>query len=135
MNKYYANREKAFPFLLVYRMGMEEDSIEYKDFLEELFKGLLLEIDGRITGGNILLEDGIGSPLDMDYIEDEDKVSIDKINLEADEIIFDERCKLIVEKRLKALRTFGDAIEIVYNMFYNSNQKELEKLVKEFQRS
>ena len=134
MRKYYANREKAVPFNLVYRMGMERDSIEHKDFLEELFKGLLLEIDGRMTGDHQLLENGIGSPLDMDCIEDEDKLTFDKINLEEEEIIFDERCKLITEKRLKALQTFGDAIEIVYKMFYNSNQKELEDLVKEFQR-
>ena len=134
MNKYYANREIAVPFNLFYRIGLEKESIENKDFLEELFRGLLLEIDGRVTGDYLLLEKEIGSPLDMDYIEDEDKRLFDNLEIEEDKIIFNETCKLIVEKRLEALNTFGDAIELVYKMFYNSNQKELENLVKEFQR-
>lgn len=134
MNKYYANREIAFPFNLVYGMGMDKDSIENKDFLEELFNGVLLEIDGRMTGNHILLENEIGYPLDMDNVEIVDKYIFDRLDIGEEEIIFDENCKLIVEKRLEALKTFGDAIELVYKMFYNSHQKELEKLVKDFQR-
>lgn len=134
MRKYYANREMAVPFNLVYRIGMEKDSIENNDFLEELFKGLLLEIDGRMTGDLRLLEKEIDSPLDMDFIEEEDKSIFDRLDIEEEEIIFNKNCRLIAKKRLEALQTFGDAIEIVYKMFYNSNQKELEKLVKDFQR-
>ena len=131
MIKYYADKERAFPFNLVYNVEMNKLSIEQKDFLEDLFKNLLLEIDGRITGNYLLLEKEIGSPLDMDSLEEEDLHLFENCE---EEIIYDEKCKLIVKKRIKALATFGEAIELLYKMFYNTNQKELENLIKDFQR-
>ena len=130
MEKYYFNKEIAYPFNLVYRVGYEAEKIEDYDFLKDLFDSLLLELNGRINGANYLSDNmKVGDQIDLELIEEED-ISI--FNDEyTEEINFNEECQLIAVKRLKALQTFRDSIEILYRMFYNADVKDLEKLVKE----
>lgn len=129
-NKYYFDKEIAYPLNLVYRLGFEEIAIEEFDFLKELFNFLLLELNGRINGATYLLEEvKIGDKINMDLIEDEDRYIFE--DMDEDEIIFSEECQTIAYQRLKALQTFRDSIDILYNMFYDKNIKDLENLVKE----
>ena len=65
-------------------------------------------------------------------IENEDKFILE--DFDDDEVIYDDNCQLIAIKRLKALQTFKEAIDILNNMFYNKNIKDLEKLVIDNQR-
>ena len=131
MSDNYADKEMALPFDLVYRLGYDRHSIDRKDFLEELFKGLLFEMSSRMSGAKLLLNEDVGSKLDKDSIGDVDFISED---IDADDIIFNKECQIIALKRFEALQTFHDAIMILYKMFYNSNLKDLENLIQKHER-
>ena len=130
-NKYYFDKEIAFPFNLVYKLGMGEAEIEKNDFLKELFNFTLWALNGRINGATYLLEEAkIGEPIDMGLIEAEDMYIFEGYeDCDFDAIIYNEECQAIAIKRLKALETFRDAIEILNNMFYKKDFEDLEKLV------
>lgn len=132
-NKYYFDKEIAYPFNLVYRLEYGEEKIENTDFLKELFDFNIFELDGRINGATHLLEEvKVGEPIDMSLIEEEDLHIFADIGEDyEDGAIFDENCQAITVKRLKALKTFRDSLEILRNMFYNKDIADLEKLVKE----
>lgn len=134
MNKLYASRESAVPFDLVYRLGYEKESIKHKDFLDELFQSLLLEISGRITGAELLLENDVGAVIDPDIADQDDGAYYLLLDIIKDaddddfELIFNETCRLIAEKRLDALKTFYDAIDNLHKLFYNPNLKALKNI-------
>jgi len=119
MNKYYSNKEMLMPFIVIYRMECEKEDIEQRNFTDELFKGLLLEIDGRMTGASLLSEMAIGDVLDSDIIEVEDMDMYDAILLENDleKLVIDEDVLLIAKKRLDAFKTFHDFIMKAYHEY------------------
>ena len=136
MNKLYASKESVEPFNLVYRLGYEKESIDGTDFLDGLFKSTLLEIGGRITGAELLLNNKIGAVIDPE-IAGEDTAAysllldiVSEIDDEngAGDLIFNENCKLIAEKRLKALKTYYDAIDNLHKLFYNPNLAALKRM-------
>ena len=108
MNKYYANKEMAYPFDVINRLEYEKEDIEQRNFLDDLFKSLLLEIDGRMIGANLLCEMSIGDVLDSSCVESEDEHILDY------SLIIDGRVLLMAKKRLDALKTFYDAINKAY---------------------
>ena len=116
MNKYYANREMVYPFCVINRLEYEKEDIEQRNFLNDLFQSLLLEIDSRMVGASLLSEMAIGDVLDSDFVESEDEYTIDAILCEndLDEIIIDEKVLLMAKKRLDAFKTFYDAIKKAY---------------------
>ena len=133
-NKHYFNKEIAYPLIMAYRLGYDcENEIEEYDFLKELFDFLLTELNARIDGASYLLEEvKVGENIDDALFENDDKFILD--DFDEEEIKFDDNCQLIAIKRLKALQTFKEAIDILFNMFYNRNVKDLEKLVIDNQR-
>lgn len=116
MNKYYANKEMAYPFDVINRLEYEKEDIEKRNFLDDLFQSLLLEIDGRMIGANLLCEMAIGDVLDSSCVEDEDMYIYDIVSCEKDldKLIVDEKVLLMAKKRLDALKTFYDAINKAY---------------------
>ena len=138
MNKLYASRESAVPFDLVYRLGYEKESIKDKDFLDELFQSLLLEIGGRITGAELLLENDVGAVIDPDIADQDDGAYYLLLDIIKDaddddfELIFNETCRLTAEKRLDALKTFYDAIDNLHKLFYNPNLKVLKNIAENY---
>ena len=119
MNKYYANKEMVLPFTLIHRFEYEKEDIEQRDFLNELFQSLLLEIDGRMTGASLLGEMAIGDVLDSACVEDEDWNLYNSILLEndLDKLIVDEDVLLVTKKRLDAFKTFYDIIKNAYHEY------------------
>ena len=119
MNKYYSNKEMLMPFILIYRIGCEKEDIEQRNFADELFKSLLLEIDSRMIGASLLSEMAIGDVLDSDIIEVEDMDMYNDILLEYDleKLVIDENVLSIDKKRLDAFKTFNDAIRKAYNEY------------------
>lgn len=119
MNKYYANKEMVLPFTLIHRLEYEKEDIEQRDFLNELFQSLLLEIDGRMTGASLLSEMAIGDVLDSACVEDEDWNLYNSILLEndLDKLIVDEDVLLVTKKRLDAFKTFYDIIKNAYHEY------------------
>lgn len=119
MNKYYSNKEMLMPFIVIYRMECGTEDIEQRNFTDELFKGLLLEIDGRMTGASLLNEMAIGDVLDSDIIEVEDMDIYDAILLENDleKLVVDEDVLLIAKKRLDAFKTFYEIIKNAYHEY------------------
>lgn len=117
MNKYYSNKEMVFPFMIVNQSEYEKEDVEQRDFLNELFESLLLEIDGRMTGATLLSEMAIGDVVESDFVEDEDYHIYNLISCEKDldELIVDEDVLLIAKKRLRAFKTFHDAIKNAYD--------------------
>ena len=130
MNKYYANKEIAFPFRMVYELGHEKESIEKNDYLQDLFNQILFETESRITGAELLLKKQLDSKMDTEIFEPEDE-SIFIADSDADELIFNEECQLIAQKRLEALTVFYEAINNVYELFYNNNISKLKRLANE----
>ena len=123
VNKYYANKEMVYPFTVINQLEYEKEDIEHRNYLNELFKSLLLEIDGRITGATLLSEMAIGDVLDSACVEDEDLFIYDVIQQEkdADKLIVDEDVLLIAKKRLAALKVFHTAINRTYEDFLESS--------------
>ena len=124
MNKYYANKEMVFPFKIVNQSEYEKVDIEQRNFLNELFESLLLEIDGRMVGASLLSEMAIGDELDSNCVEDEDWSIYTTILCEKDldKLVVDEDVLLIAKKRLDAFKTFHDAIKNAYDeTIANSN--------------
>lgn len=116
MNKYYSNKEMVLPFTLVNQSEYEKEDIEQRNFLNELFESLLVEIDGRMIGANLLCVMKIGDVLESNLVEDEDYYIYNVIQQEkdVDELIVDEDVLLIAKKRLDALKPFYDAINKAY---------------------
>ena len=119
LNKYYANREMAYPFTVINQEDYEKESIEQRNFINELFESLLLEIDGRLSGASLLCEMCAGDVLDSSYVENEDFYLYEVILCEKDlnELIIDEDVLLIAKKRVDAFKTFYDAIDKAYKDF------------------
>lgn len=123
MNKYYANKEMVYPFIVINQLEYEKEDIEQRNFLNELFGTLLLEIDGRMVGANLLCEMATGDVLDSACVEDEDYYIYHVIQQEkdADKLIVDEDVLLIAKKRLDAFKTFHDVINKAYQDFIDAS--------------
>ena len=135
MNKYYANKEMALPFRFVYDLDHEKESIIQEDYLRDLFRHVLFETESRITGAELLLEKEVGSIMDINEFEDNDYNLF--LEYEPEDIIYDESCQLIARKRLEALKVFHDAINDVYDLFYNNGDtlKDLDRISKDVKES
>ncbi len=123
MNKYYANREMVYPFTVINQLEYEKEDIEQRNFLNELFESLLLEINGRMVGASLLSEMATGDVLDSDVVEDEDYYIYDVIlqQKDADKLVIDEDVLLLAKKRLDAFNTFHDVINKAYKDFINAS--------------
>ena len=127
MNKVYSSKEIARIFYLVHEVEGYKESIPEIDCYDDLLGTLLLNIEGRIIGDELLLKKDVGSVVDSDMVIDDFKsydiltsiVHERKLDDESFELIFDEDCKLLVEKRFEAFKKLYYALEDLrkaYNM-------------------
>lgn len=124
MNKVYSSKEIARIFHLIYNIDGYVESIEEIDAYDDLLGSLLGNIEGRIIGDELLLKNNVGAKINPDIAIDDDEsydtlTSIIEKNdgVEGFDLVFDESCKLLVEKRLKAYRTLYDAISELRNSY------------------
>lgn len=124
MNKIYSSKEIGRIFHLIYNVDEYVDSIEEIDAYDDLLASLLGNLEGRIIGDELLLKNNVGDAINPDIaIDDEDSydILINIIEKNDDgngfDLVFDESCKLLVEKRLKAYRTLHDAISELRNSY------------------
>lgn len=124
MNKIYSSKEIARIFHLIYNVDEYVDSIEEIDAYDDLLGSLLGNLEGRIIGDELLLKNNIGDAINPDIaIDDEDSYDILTNIIEKNDdgngfdLVFDESCKLLVEKRLKAYETLYKAISELRNSY------------------
>lgn len=124
MNKIYSSKEIARIFHLIYNVDEYVDSIEEIDAYDDLLGSLLGNLEGRIIGDELLLKNNIGDAINPDIaIDDEDSYDILTNIIEKNDdgngfdLVFDESCKLLVEKRLKAYETLYNAISELRNSY------------------
>ena len=124
MNKVYSSKEIARIFHLIYNVDEYVDSIEEIDAYDDLLGSLLGNLEGRIIGDELLLKNNIGDAINPDIaIDDEDSYDILTNIIEKNDdgngfdLVFDESCKLLVEKRLKAYETLYKTISELRNSY------------------
>ena len=118
MKEISSNKEIAQIFHLIYCVDGYVESIENINHLDDCFGDLLNDIEGKIIGDELLLKNDVGAKIDLDIIEDNESYNIlHGIDIAHDGLIFDEDCKLLVEKRLKAFQTLYESISELRNSF------------------
>lgn len=130
MNKTYSGKEIARIFFLIHEVDGFRESIHNIDFYDDLLGYLLVNLEGKIIGDELLLEKDIGSVVDSDMAIGDDEsydfletiIEDNKLNDESFELIFDEDCKILVEKRLKAFKKLYYAIEDLRKAYREASQ-------------
>lgn len=125
MNKVYSSKEIARIIYLMNEIEGYDESIEEMDCYDDLLVYLVLNLEGRIIGDELLLEKPIGSIITSEMVIDDDEsygivtniINSHKLEDDSFELVFDEKYKLLVEKRLKAFKTLLDAIIELRNSY------------------
>lgn len=130
MNKVYSSKEIARIFYLVHEVEYFRESIPNIDCYDDLLGALLLNLEGRIIGDELLLKKDVGSVVDPDIAIDDYQsyekltwiVNDKQLDDESFELIFDKDCMLLVEKRLEAFKKLYYAIEDLRKAYREDSQ-------------